>query len=412
MSHWSEAARPGQDGSIIPYSNFGGAPAAVGSHPGVGLQGLYDVAGNVREWCWNATDERASKRYILGGCWADPGYMFSFHDACWTFDRSSGNGLRCVILGDPESSDASLFEPISGKRPTRDLSRLPRLSDEEFKTCKQLYSYERTSLDANVVPVDSELQDFTVEKATFNAAYNNERVTAYLYLPKASVKPYQVLVLFPTVGARRNTSFRDPWDLNVALAYAEGGRAVLYPVYKSTYERGGGQPVPRETAAALLNYRVQMYQDLARSIDYLESRGDMDVERLAFLGLSWGAATGPGFVALEDRIRFAVLVNGGCYLGPGDYVLGTDTARFATRITVPVLMVNGIDDMQFPYETSQKPLFDLLGTPSEHKHHQVYPGGHGGPGFPSGEVKRFIIEWLDKYLGPPSKIDASARNGE
>jgi len=401
VSHWSEAARLGQAGSIIPYSNFGRGPAAVGSHHGVGLQGLYDMAGNVREWCWNATDETGSRRYILGGCWADPEYEFSFYSAYSAFDRSPGNGVRCADVGDLESLDASLFEPIiAGQRPTRDASRLSRLSDEEFNTCKQLYSYERTSLDATVEPVHGELQDFRVEKATFNAAYNNERVTAYLFLPKAGIKPYQVLILFPSLNARRESSSQNLGDMGWVRALAESGRAVILPLYKSTYDRGGGQPVSRETPAALLNYRVQMYQDLARSIDYLESRGDMDVERLAFVGLSWGAAIGPGFVALEDRIRFAVLVNGGCYLGSGDYVLGTDSARFATRITVPVLMVNGRDDTYFDYETSQKPLFELLGTPTEHKFHKLYPGGHGLAGFPRNDAKRYVVEWLDKYLGP------------
>jgi len=314
--------------------------------------------------------------------------------------------VRCADVGDLESLDASLFEPIiAGQRPTRDASRLSRLSDEEFNTCKQLYSYERTSLDATVEPVHGELQDFRVEKATFNAAYNNERVTAYLFLPKAGIKPYQVLILFPSLNARRESSSQNLGDMGWVRALAESGRAVILPLYKSTYDRGGGQPVSRETPAALLNYRVQMYQDLARSIDYLESRGDMDIERLAFVGLSWGAAIGPGFVALEDRIRFAVLVNGGCYIGSGDYVLGTDSARFATRITVPVLMVNGRDDTYFDYETSQKPLFELLGTPSEHKFHKLYPGSHGAPGFPRSDAKRYVVEWLDKYLGPVEKVD-------
>jgi len=406
VSHWSEAARLGQAGSIIPYSNFGKDPAPVGSYPGVGLQGLYDMAGNVREWCWNSPDETDSKRYILGGSCGDPEYMFSMYSACSAFDRSPGNGVRCMDAGEPESLDDSLFEPIiGGQRPTRDASWLSRMSDEEFNWCKQLYSYERTSLDATVEPVDSELQDFRVEKATFNAAYNNERVTAYLFLPKASIKPYQVLILFPSLNARRESSSENLRDTGWVNCLAESGRAVILPIYKSTYERGGSQPVPRETPAALLNYRVQMYQDLARSIDYLESRGDMDVERLAFVGLSWGAAIGPGFVALEDRIRFVVLVNGGCYIGPGDYVLGTDSARFATRITVPVLMVNGRDDTYFDYETSQKPLFELLGTPSEHKFHKLYPGSHGAPGFPRSDAKRYVVEWLDKYLGPVEKVD-------
>ncbi|MHC4745253.1 MAG: protein kinase domain-containing protein, partial [Planctomycetota bacterium] len=50
ISHWSGAAMVRQAGIIVPYSNFGEGPAPVGSHPGIGYNGLYDIAGNVREW--------------------------------------------------------------------------------------------------------------------------------------------------------------------------------------------------------------------------------------------------------------------------------------------------------------------------------------------------------------------------
>ena len=53
----------------------------------------YDAAGNVREWCLNASRE---KRYILGGAWNDPKYLFYMPDARLPFDRSEGNGFRCA----------------------------------------------------------------------------------------------------------------------------------------------------------------------------------------------------------------------------------------------------------------------------------------------------------------------------
>ena len=39
------------------------------------------------------------------------------------------------------------------------------------------------------------------EKITFDAAYGNERVIAYLFLPKTASPPYQTVVVFTGVAA-------------------------------------------------------------------------------------------------------------------------------------------------------------------------------------------------------------------
>jgi len=54
---------------LAPFSNFGGqGPVPVGSHPSVTAYGAYDMAGNVREWCWNETP---AGRVIRSGAWDD-----------------------------------------------------------------------------------------------------------------------------------------------------------------------------------------------------------------------------------------------------------------------------------------------------------------------------------------------------
>ena len=65
---------------------------------------------------------------------------------------------------------------------------------------------------------------------------------------------------------------------------------------------------------------------------------------------------------------------------------------------MPVLLLGGRNDFYFPVETSQVPLFKLLGTPAEHKRHVIFEGaGHVPPRI---EVIREILDWLDRYLGP------------
>ncbi|MCA8969214.1 MAG: hypothetical protein KDC95_05500 [Planctomycetes bacterium] len=66
------------------------------------------------------------------------------------------------------------------------------------------------------------------------------------------------------------------------------------------------------------------------------------------------------------------------------------------RVRQPTLMLNGEFDFFFPVETSQKPMFELLGTPAEHKRYEVYPGAHT---IPRSEATAQMLGWLDTYLG-------------
>ena len=73
------------------------------------------------------------------------------------------------------------------------------------------------------------------------------------------------------------------------------------------------------------------------------------------------------------------------------------TWHFAPRVRQPVLMINGRSDFVMPYETSQKPMFEHLGTPAEHKRHALLEGGH----LPDlNLVITEALDWYDRYLGP------------
>ena len=63
-----------------------------------------------------------------------------------------------------------------------------------------------------------------------------------------------------------------------------------------------------------------------------------------------------------------------------------------------MLLLEGSDDFSYPHETSQLPLFHLLGSGEEHKKMILRDGGHIVV-FPS-ETFREILNWLDRYLGP------------
>jgi dienelactone hydrolase len=199
------------------------------------------------------------------------------------------------------------------------------------------------------------------------------------------------VVYFPHSGGEYLRSFQQS-EMNYLGFIVKGGRALLFPMYKGTYERRLQRPPDGPNARRDL--MIQRMKDLQRSVDYVETRSDLDRQRLAFFGVSLGGRLGAIALALEHRFATAVLWSGG--FRSTATLPEIDEINFAPRVRTPVLMLNGRDDFTFPIETSQVPMFKLLGTPEADKRHTLYDGGHV---FPFARIMKDSLEWLDRYLG-------------
>ena len=98
--------------------------------------------------------------------------------------------------------------------------------------------------------------------------------------------------------------------------------------------------------------------------------------------------------AVEERLKASVLFGAGFWRL---YRPEADQINYVTRVKTPILMLNGRYDTFLPYETSIKPMFDLLGTPDEHKEMKNYETDHIAP---KNEFIKETLAWLDRYLGP------------
>jgi pimeloyl-ACP methyl ester carboxylesterase len=172
------------------------------------------------------------------------------------------------------------------------------------------------------------------------------------------------------------------------------GRALLYPIYQNTYERqlGISDPGPNRKRETIM----QWSKDVQRSVDYLESRPDIDSENIAYYSLSLGSTYGPIFTAIEPRFRCSILLSGGLF--PFNWTPDVTPLNFVPRSKVPTLMINGTYDFGLPVETSVKPMLALLGAPEEDKKLFLFDGDH----IPrANEIVRVTLDWLDRYLGAP-----------
>ncbi len=392
--HWVRASGWNQASHFIPLSNYSGTnPASCGKYQGLSPFGTYDMAGNIREWCWNESD---GMRYIMGGAWDDPTYAFQIPDIKSPFDRSDTNGFRCMKNLSEKTSAENLIQPLPLAE-FRDYTQEKPVDDETFEHFRQFYVYEKSDLNPVVEKIDETSEYWVMQKVTFDAAYGNERIIAYLFLPKNSEPPYQTVVFFPGVNATYSNSFEND-GIGGLEFIPKTGRALVHPIYKSTYERRDGYVVP-PTSLQAWHIRVRYwYQDLARSLDYLATRPDIDYDKLAYFGWSWGALMGPVYLALESRFKVGILIAGGFMLLPEMKMIPeADQINFAPHVKKPILMMNGRYDYIYPYERSQVPMFRFLGTPNEHKEHKLYDTDHN---VPLSEVMKHSLIWLDKYLGP------------
>jgi dienelactone hydrolase len=389
--HWRRAFGFAAFMEVVMLGNFGGrGPESTKRLKEVGPYGTYGMAGNVKEWTWN--DVRG-ERYILGGAWNEPVYMATFDDARPAADRAETHGFRCIKESAP--SDVAAYAGFGAGESARNPTKEKPVGPAAFEILRSLYSYDRTPLDAKVERTE-QADHWRRERVSFAAAYGGERVLANLLIPRNASPPYQAVIWFPGSYALGLTS--SAGDLPFSLYFdfvARSGRVLVYPVYKGMYERRVAARRPLG-ASQWRDTVVQWSKDMGRTIDYLESRGDFDRDRLAYYGYSLGASDALPAVALEPRLKTAILLTGGLPkdVNPPEI----EPLNFLPRIKVPVLLLGGRYDFVYPVETSQVPLFNLLGTPTEHKKYVLYEGaGHVPPRI---ELIREVLDWLDRYLGP------------
>ena len=390
FSQWYAAAPTDVGGYTIQESNIStSAPAAVGTFKGLGRYGTYDMAGNVREWAQNLGGE--NRYFILGGAWKSQTYIYTEPELPSAWDRSLINGIRCVRNTAPPTEE--MTREIKGLE--RDFSKVKPANDQVFQAYQTMYAYDKSPLDAKVEGVVQDTADWTEQKISYNTAYNGERMAAYLFLPKKVKPPFQTVIFFPSARVYGLSNSKSLGDVKFFDYIVQSGRAVLYPIYQGTYERTHSNIPPG--SAQDLSYMTQRSKDLGRSLDYLATRPDIDMDKLAYLGVSMGSAEGVIYATeQQDRLKTVILLDGGFFLYNAPK--GGDQVDFAPRLKRPVLMVNGRYDYAFSPERSQNPLFDALGAQAPDKQHVIFDTPHDVTERRP-ELIQAVVAWLDKYLG-------------
>lgn len=131
------------------------------------------------------------------------------------------------------------------------------------------------------------------------------RVTGILVNPvnRSSLRP-GIIIMHGAPG-----SSRDAWLVDYARTYAGSGAVVI--AIDAPFARRAGSSV--QMTKQDREEQIQLMQELQRAVDILRAQPNVDKDRIAYVGVSYGGAMGVQFAAIEHRIKAAALVvgNGG-----------------------------------------------------------------------------------------------------
>ena len=385
--HWYKAAMFwGESGAISPRSNFSGSPSEVGKYSIFSSYGCYDMAGNAREWGTNP--HKNGNRSVMGGGYDDDTYYFTDNFSQHPINRYKTNGFRCVIIPENETNLASADTLIQSF--TRDFYAHKPISDEVFKIYNGMFKYDKFPLNVKIIKDSEKVNDAWQKKVVeIDAAYNKERLPLNIFTPTNSNPPHKTVIYVPGSNAITTRNSQN-FSANYFGFLLRSGYAFIQPIFKGTYERGYPEfPNYVENESKIYaDQLIMMVKDYSRAIDYVEEQDELSND-IYYYGISWGGMLGPLFLANEKRIKKSVWQVAG--LGARKTRPEGSPLTFLSRVNTPVLMLNGIYDQYFPFETSQKPMYDLLSLKEPMKKMITYESAHSPP---SSETSKEILKWF------------------
>ncbi len=375
-------------GKVVGHANFSSnGTTAVHSFPfGMSPFGCFNMAGNVAEWCLN---EVTDGFMVAGGSWQDAYYLFTDIGAFPATHNSDRLGFRCVRNRPENKGDQGAMRIDT----TKQIPVYAPTSEASFQALLSHFRYDQPPLNATVIET-KDTDEWRREKISYSGG-NDERVIAYLYLPKSAKPPFQVLQFAPA-GDVYGGFFTLSESVEMQVApFIKAGRAVWAVIFKGFKEREQlpGFIAPSWTTVKRREEVVRNATDLSRGLDYLATRSDVELSRLTYYGYSQGAVEGLIYAAVERRYRAVVAIAGGLSSHNVKWIAEASPANFISHLKVPKLLLNGRYDEVHPLKTWVEPLYQALPEP---KRLHLYDAGHTPP---LEIIVPVVNAWLDETLG-------------
>ena len=366
------------DQSVINDSNYDSSQLREVSDENGSYNGLNNIGGNVKEWVLNPNGNKKEKYSIMGGAFNESAYTFNNYYSLSAFDRSIGNGFRLSknLTNNQSELDYDIIPNFQ-----RNFDELENISDEVFEVYKSQFDYNK-NLDSKTTNIDNFQDGYSAQKFEMETTYkSDESLYGYIVYSNKFKNKYDPVIVYPNAGSIGTNS--DEWLpeslLNQYKYLIDEGYAIIHPIYHNTF--GREKTIRTFWASDSEDYKntiIKIGQDYKRSLDYIESRNDFNFDNMSYFGYSWGSTTSNYLLAIDDRIKAAVICVGGLMLQKSRKEV--EAHYYIRRIKTPILHIIGKEDGIFGYEENYKPWKKLIGTPKDKlKLIELENVGHGLP---------------------------------
>lgn len=340
--------------------------------------GIFDMAGNVREWVSNNIKDENS-RGILGGSFVDDTYVpFEFYSQnAW--NRSSYNGIRLVKKIESDNSGEIFYK----REKLRNFYENYRTTEKEWDLIESLFMYDKNNINFEHLET-SKVTDQEFYCRSSNITSSNFTMPVHHLLSDPEIKSKKALIYFPGSNALLRDKITYPTWMTEMV---NSGVDVIFPEYLSTYSRQDG--IVTDIGNTTMNYRdhlITWVKEVRYAVDYAIQNG----YEPHYFGVSWGGQVGVNILAIEDRFKTGILYVGGISLDNVREEIQPE--KYAARIKTPTLLLNGRYDFYFPYQSSQLPLFNLMNLDNNSKRHVVVDYAHY---VPTHIVREETLEWIN-----------------
>lgn len=287
------------------------------------------------------------------------------------------------------------------------------MGEEAVQEILKIYQYDKElPLEARVVwEGEMWIEEFeklgypvkSREKIVFNGGYG-DRVPGYLALPQTGSPPYPCILQIHGYDDRKAAWWEDEsyeWGGLLSRELLSAGFALL--ALDMQYHGDRIDNNDYESPEVLLGQElwhkfiamtVESIIDYRRAIDYLETRPEIDLDRIGLIGYSLGGSMAYALTAVEPRIKVTVDCVGPAFRFPFWPTSLAPCAPYhlASAIdSTPFLMLRANSDEYCPIEDTQE-LYELVKSPT--KEIVFYDSTHRIPK----DYAPKATEWFKKYL--------------